>query len=132
MFKEYSDIKEYILNENDIEQINTLVKEKYSKWEWNYAYFEYYEFRNIIRKDTIDSIRSKDAPSTIYFKVKNGIIQDFAIESDYLTKEDIDKIATSLNNTQHRYEAIIERLAELDIFGDDKWITLVDFVEMLF
>ena len=133
LFKEYSDIMEYKLNENDIEQINKLVKEKYSKWEWNYAYFGNYEFRNvIISKGANDSLRSKDAPYTIYFKVKNGIIQDFAIESDYLTKEDINKIATSLNNIQHRYETIMERLADLDIFRENRWVTLLDFVEMLF
>jgi len=124
LFKEYSDIKEYILNENDIEQINYLIEEKYSKWEWNYAYFGNYEFRNIIR--------SKDTLSTIYFTVKNGIIQDFTLESDYLTKDDINKIAICLNNIQHRYETIMERLAELEIFRENRWVTLLDFVEMLF
>ena len=131
--KEYSDIQEYILNDKDIAQINKLIEEKYSKWEWNYAYFGNYEFRNaIITKDANDSIRSKDAPSTLYFKVKNGLIEDFAIESEYLTKVEINQIATNLNNTQHRYETIMKKLENLGIFDENKLMSLEDFVEGLF
>ncbi|HRS02663.1 MAG TPA: lipoate--protein ligase [Bacteroidota bacterium] len=131
--KEYTDIKEYTLNNRDIAQINKLVEEKYSKWEWNYAYFGNYEFRNEIRSVSAnDSVRSKDAPSTIYFRVKNGLIQDFTIESDESNNKEIEEIATSLNNTQHRYDIILEKLGKLDIFSGNKWITLVEFIEMLF
>lgn len=122
--KKFPEASDYILNDKDIENINLLIANKYSTWEWNYGYFGNYEFK---QNAEIDGEHLE-----IYFQVKNGLIQEFKIECPYFNSDECALIDLSLKNTQHKYSAIREKLESLDLFHNDKRISIQNLMKLLF
>ena len=71
----HPDIKLYELSEYDHQQINILVNNKYSSWDWNFGYSPNYNFKK--------TIKTNGGFIEINMDVINGIIIDFKLYGDF-------------------------------------------------
>jgi len=83
----------YILSENDINNIENLIGKKYSTWDWNFGYSPDYEFRNIA---IIEGRKT-----TIFLQVEKGIIVDARINKF----ENLQKL---FHNVRHDHDEIVK------------------------
>jgi lipoate---protein ligase len=81
-----------------IAEINKLVFQKYSGWDWNFGYSPRYEFRK--------KISMKEIVSELTFIAEKGIIQDIRCEGFEILKK--------LNGARHRYEDIFQTLNDTE------------------
>lgn len=95
----FSGAVEYQLNLEDLKGIEELVKNKYSRWEWNYQYVSNYFFNNqiYIGKEIV----------TVQMQVKNGLIQNIIFQSNF----DLSFLENLLQNKEHKFE-IVEKQIE--------------------
>ena len=99
--------KYYSLSKLDIENINKLVEEKYSTWDWNFGHSPKYSLYNEL----------KYPGGTVEFNlnVDKGIIKDIKFFGDFFGKCDISHIENLLSNTKHEEESIKNILNSIDI-----------------
>jgi lipoate-protein ligase A len=92
----------YEFSQNDIEQINKLVNDKYKEWEWNYGYSPKYNFEKsqITSEGTID----------VQLIVEKGYINELKINSSFLNKEIISKIEITLKGVKHELVSVRKEL----------------------
>lgn len=91
----YNSVAQYKLNDKDTDQIEKLVDNKYSKWEWNYAYHADYEFTNETQ------IKSK----TLYLNliVSGGFIKTIKVNYGNYRLTELEDL---LINQKHKIEDI--------------------------
>ena len=88
----------YSITENDSEKVKRLITEKFSTWQWNYAYSPKYEFRN---SDIVNGENTE-----IYLEVENGIIKDAKITNN----QELQELVTGCN---HEFNNILEQITKL-------------------
>jgi lipoate-protein ligase A len=116
--------KEYKLTDHDLENINKLVEERYSTWEWNYGYSPTFDFKK--------SHRFKIGKIEILLKVNKGVIEECKIYGDFLGISDIGGLETKLKGENYKEDNIRELLQKINIkkyFGN---ITNEEFMGLLF
>ncbi|MCF8405699.1 MAG: lipoate--protein ligase [Bacteroidales bacterium] len=86
--KQFSGIEHYDLNDEDIAQIESLVKDKYSTWEWNYGYSPPFTF--------IHQLKINKVKHTIELIVKEGLLMDFKVQP--LNEAIISKLNSMINH----------------------------------
>ncbi|MFC2129363.1 lipoate--protein ligase [Bacteroidota bacterium] len=97
-------IMEYILDswqgsirnaysEGDIQEIEQLAEERFSTWEWNFAYSPKYVFRK--------EERIKKGLLSVEMKVVSGIIEELYIQSDFLGRSDTTLLEKMLTGIRH-------------------------------
>lgn len=84
-----NNLEEYKFTSNDLDEINKLVKEKYSTYEWNIGY-------SPKGKSRFDG-RFIFGTLTLTFDLVDGLIDNAEIFGDYFAKGDIKPIAENLN-----------------------------------
>jgi lipoate-protein ligase A len=99
--------KLYELTEKDIENINTLVHDKYSTWEWNFGNSPKYGFEN--------AVKYPGGNVEFSLNVERGIIKDIKIYGDFFGKCDISDIENALTGVKHSEEGIVKALSKFDI-----------------
>jgi len=90
--------KIYKYSENDIEQINQLVKDKYSTWKWNFGYSPKYNFEK--------SVVTKNGRFEIQMNIEKGFIKNIKILGDLLTEYDTSNIQKLLVGIEHEEYSI--------------------------
>lgn len=97
----------YNLTEEDIYNINKLVEEKYSTWDWNFGNSPKYSLSNEL----------KYAGGNIEFNlnVEKGIIKNIKFFGDFFGKNDVSFIEDKLIGIKHDEESIREALINIDI-----------------
>lgn len=120
----YPDAIDYELSESDIEQINKLVKEKYSTWEWNYGYVSNYNFTN--------KVRTTAGTIEINMDINNGIIEKIKFYGDYFSALDTEEIELLLTKVKHREEDIRQALHNVDITKYFHNLPAEEFYKILF
>ena len=116
--------EEYILSENQREEINELFKEKYSTWEWNYGESPDFTYKNYKRF----SFGGID----IRLNIKNGLIENCKIFGDFFGTEDVNILEGNLKGVKYieeEVEKIIEDEPLEKYFGN---ITKKDFLKLIF
>ena len=102
----------YELNENDTQNIEVLVNEKFKTWQWNFGYSPKYLFKN--------EIEIEGKKLSIELNVKKGIIEDCNISGDYFSVEVAHHLQNLLQNKRHIFEDLKEIIKEIqDSFSDD-------------
>ncbi len=81
-------MQEYLLTDEDYEQIEALKKEKYSTWEWNYGITKEYGY-SIDRKFDFGLV-------SIKANVERGIIKEIRIFGDFFGDGDIEQLESAL------------------------------------
>ncbi len=92
----YPDAVQVEFDRNDYEKIQELVDTKYSTWKWNFGYSPPY----VMNKKLLFT----DGHIRFTLEVKNGIIQQADLESDFIDREALDLTEEILKGIQHREE----------------------------
>ncbi len=120
----YPDCREYEFNDTDVNSIQELVENKYSKWEWNFGYSPQYSMQKMIK--------TNGGFIEIHLNVDNGFIREAKIFGDFFNRKEISEIETLLMETPHTEEAILEKLTGIQ-FGDYfQNVNPAEFVKGLF
>ncbi|MCE5330218.1 lipoate--protein ligase [bacterium] len=97
----------YEFSEDDLGEINELVKNKYKTWDWNYGYSPKYNFSN--------KKKFSGGLVEIYLDVEDGIIKNAKIYGDFFSKSDIVNIEKALKDIRHSENEISGLLAQFNI-----------------
>jgi lipoate-protein ligase A len=113
--KENSHARFYELTEADIAAIQTLAKEKYSSWEWNFGYSPKYTFQKLIK--------TEGGHIEIYLNVVKGLIEEAKFHGDFFNindKEEIEKALIGCKHFQADIEAVIQQFDVPKYFNNTK------------
>lgn len=97
----------YILNEKDVQEIDKLVAEKYSTWEWNYGFSPAYNFT-----------KAKKIPAgfiEVHIDVQKGLIENIKIFGDFFASKPIEELEQLLLHARHEEQEIANILNQVDI-----------------
>lgn len=97
----------YELSNYDIDEINKLVEEKYSTWEWNFGNSPKYSLNNEVSY----------CGGNIEFNldVEKGFIKKIKFFGDFFGKKDVSYIEDLLKDTKHNESSIKDVLSIVDI-----------------
>ena len=115
---------EYVLTENETAEINKLVAEKYSTFEWNWGYSPKYNFSK--------KQRFLSGGVEVCLSIENGIIKETKIYGDFFSAGGIDELEAALSGIRHdkaEVTKIIENVWKENIIGN---ISAEEFVECMF
>jgi len=97
----------YELSEEDINEINKLVEEKYNTWQWNFGHSPKYAFNN--------EIKYPGGNIEFSLNVEKGLIKEIKFFGDFFGKKDVSYIEDLLKNTNHNEASIRSILNNIDI-----------------
>ncbi|MBP2623289.1 lipoate--protein ligase [Streptococcus oricebi] len=107
MKKEYPEMTEYVLSEEEIAQIKENQAKKFGNWDWNYGKSPDY---NIKRGTKFPSGKVE-----IYANVVNSKIEGIKIYGDFFGIEDVAAVEDVLRGQKYEREDVLSALASLDI-----------------
>ncbi|MCB5245447.1 MAG: lipoate--protein ligase [Candidatus Cloacimonadaceae bacterium] len=113
VLKFYPDSREYRLTAEDEKSINTLMKNKYETWEWNFGHSPAYNH--------IQMIRCPAGTIEFHTDVHKGKITGLRIYGDFFGELDPSELELALIGLPHRVEAIrkvLETLPLNEYFGE--------------
>lgn len=116
--------EEHKLSYEELDGIQDLFKEKYSRWEWNYGESPKSNYQNYKRFD----FGSVD----IRFNVLNGLIQDTKIYGDFFGTQDVALLQEKLNGVRYDKMEVVDAIENEPLekyFGS---ISKEEFVELMF
>lgn len=94
----------YQFSASDRNEINELVKGKYSRWNWNFAYSPDYIFTK--------NINHGDADFSFALRVKKGLIYSLEIETSHPDFQDFNNYSALFSGVRHNPKSIRERLSQ--------------------
>lgn len=97
----------YELSEEDINEINKLVEEKYNTWQWNFGHSPKYALNN--------EIRYPGGNIEFSLNVEKGLINKIKFFGDFFGKKDVTYIEDLLKNVKHNEITIKTTLSSIDI-----------------
>lgn len=97
----------YTFTQEDIDNINKLVTEKYNTWEWNYGNSPKYSFKN--------EMRFIGGSVELNLNIKKGIIKEVKFFGDFFSKFDISEIENALIGVKHSKDEVENILNKFDI-----------------
>ena len=97
----------YELSDEDMKNINKLVEEKYSTWEWNFGNSPKYSLNN--------ELKYPGGNVEFNLDVKDGIIKNIKFFGDFFGKEDVSFIEDKLKNIKHSEDSIKDALKDVNI-----------------
>lgn len=116
--------KEYILTEEDLSAIRSLMEKRYLNWEWNYGQSPAFEVEK--------GRRFEGGRLELKFNVEKGKITDIRLFGDFFGKKDTREIEELLKNQEYREETVRAALVSIDLNEYLSGITLDNFIECLF
>ncbi|WP_033829569.1 lipoate--protein ligase [Bacillus andreraoultii] len=121
---EGSEIKEYVLTEEDWKNIEELSKTKYQTWEWNYG--------KSPKSNIENSKRFPIGTIDVRLDVAQGIIENVKIFGDFFGWGDVAEIENKLTGVRYEKSELEEALKDVDIkhyFGN---IEKEDFINLIY
>ncbi len=100
--------EEYSFSEDDIKNINKLVKEKYSTYEWNIA-------RSPKGKNTF-SHKFPFGIFTLNFDLENGIISNVQIFGDFFELKPVIELSENLNGVKFVKDQVLTALKDINLY----------------
>lgn len=120
-FRDRSD-GEYSFTEADLSGIRQLVKDKYSRWEWNFGRSPFYTYEK--------EMLSPTGSVQLRLNVDNGIINNAYIYGDFFGVRNKQELEQKLAGLPHEKEHIRVALKGIDIASYIHGMTESDFVEL--
>lgn len=114
----------YEFTPEDLQKIEQIRDEKYSKKEWNYGHSPNYSFKK--------GVRTNGGTLEMNLDVKKGIIHKAKIYGDFFSEKDIKDIELALENTSHDEESIRKSLEPFIISSYFHNIELEDVLDAMF
>jgi len=115
MLDEDEELTEGMLSEADLNEINSLMKNKYMSWEWNYGYSPEFNMKQGKRFD--------GGKVEVLINVKQGIIQGIKFYGDFFGSESPEEIEALLTGKRYKEDEIRNVLEQLNINDYFKGIT---------
>ena len=103
----YPDMTEYQLSPDELRKIEQSANEQFGTWDWTYGKAPEYT----ISRD----VRYPAGKITTYANVENSIIKSIKIYGDFFGIRDVDDIEMLLIGEPYDYNAVLEKLATIDI-----------------
>lgn len=97
----------YELSDHDINEINKLVDEKYSTWEWNFGHSPKYSLNN--------EIKYPGGNIELSLNVEKGLITEIKFFGDFFGRKDVSYVENLLKNIKHNESNIKSILESIDI-----------------
>ncbi|RFU62287.1 lipoate--protein ligase [Bacillus sp. V59.32b] len=107
IFEDSEEIPEYVLTEQDWENIHQLSKERYQNWDWNYGKSPKFNLQH--------SQRFPVGSIDIRLEVNKGIIENCKIYGDFFGVGDVNDIEDILKGIRYEKEAIEKALVNVDV-----------------
>ena len=123
IFEDSSHIQEYVLTEEDWENIHKLSKERYQNWEWNYGKSPNFNLQH--------SKRFKVGQIEFRLEVKKGMIEQCKIFGDFFGVGDVSEIEKLLIGVKYAKAAIEEAFKDIDVkhyFGNVEKSEILDLI----
>ena len=111
------------MTENDLEKINTLVREKYNTWEWTFGSSPKYSFKN--------EMKYPGGLIEFYANVEKGRIKDVKIFGDFFGRYDVSEIENALIGVKHDEDDIRRVLSSFDINNYFANISIDELVKLM-
>lgn len=112
------------LSDADHRQIERMVTEKYSTWDWNFGYSPKYNFKK--------QLKTNGGHVEINLHAENGIIVAVKIFGDYFNKLDTNEIETALIGIPHTEDAIRYKLSAYNIGDYFTHVSLDELISIFF
>jgi lipoate-protein ligase A len=123
MFDEDTELTEGQLSEADLKEINSLMENKYLKWEWNYGYSPEFNVRN--------GRRFENGKIDVLINVREGIIQGIKFYGDFFGSENPDEIGALLVGKRYEEFEIRNALSQLNVNDYFKGITMDELLSCI-
>ncbi len=121
VIKEYDIENIYEFNENDLEEIKEIAKNRFETWEWNYGKSPVYKCQN--------SIKYPSGVVEYNVNVEGGIIKEVSIYGDFFGEKDIKEVEPKLIGIRHDINALSNTLNEIDIDDYIRGLSNKEFIE---
>ena len=125
MNDKFPDAKTIELSDEDHINIQKLVDEKYSTWDWNFGYSPTYNFRKQVKTANGGHIEMN-------LQVEAGIMTAIRIFGDYFSRFDTGELETALTGLPHTTQALNEFAASIDIGEYFAHVTAEEFMNLFF
>ncbi len=122
--QEQQKIETHIFTPQELEAIETIQKQRYDTWEWNYGASPQYD---IVKHRRIEHCGTFD----IHMNVKNGMITAFDIFGDYFgngNKADLQKILQGVALEEKALQQVLQNITLTEYFHN---MTNHDFISLL-
>ncbi len=93
-------LERYDFNKSDLEEINALVKTKYSTYEWNFGYSP--KGKNVLEEKFSFGLL------TLSFDTGGGVMENVSIHGDFFSIKPVEKFAKSLNGVRFERQALLK------------------------
>ncbi|WP_163101675.1 lipoate--protein ligase [Peribacillus alkalitolerans] len=123
IFDGKENVSQYVLNEEDWENIHQLSKERYQNWDWNYGQSPRFNIQQ--------SHRFPVGQIDIRLDVNKGMIENCKIFGDFFGVGDVAEIEARLVGKRYDKSALKDALCDLDVkhyFGNitkEEWMDLI-------
>lgn len=107
MIKENPGAIQYELTIDDIQAIETLVKEKYNTWDWNFGFSPNYNFKK--------AIKIPAGFIELHMDVDQGYIQEVKVFGDFFASKPIEELEKKLIGQKHNLDQIESILNTMDL-----------------
>ncbi|MFF2446247.1 lipoate--protein ligase [Neobacillus sp. NPDC058068] len=124
IFDGQEEIPEYVLTEEDWEQIHQLSKERYRNWEWNYGKSPNFNLQH--------SHRFPVGSIDVRLEVNKGILENCKIYGDFFGVGDVREIENCLKDIRYEKSEIEKALAAIDTSYYFGKITKEEFINLIY
>lgn len=119
------DVKEYVLTDEDWEQIEKFKDQYTGNWEWNYGESPYFDLERSERVEGVGTVEVK-------LNVEKGVISDFKIYGDFFGLGEIEDVENKILGIKYDVPSIKSALEEVDLnkyIGD---ISVDELTELIY
>ena len=124
IFSETKNASEYVITSEDINEINKLVEDKYSKTEWNYGFKQEFSVSNEAKFDL--------GLVQININIKDNLINSIKINGDFFGINDIEELEKVFIGCLYKRETIQELLLKTQLDNYIKGITQDQMIKLFF
>jgi len=115
-------VQEYKLTEKEQQAVETLRREKYLTWEWNYGQSPAF--------NQVKSGRFACGGIEVRLFVEKGLIQECSIYGDFFSNKELSELIEAIRGTKHERAALEKVLAGQDLKGYFGPITLDELLSL--
>ncbi|MDQ0221614.1 lipoate--protein ligase [Streptococcus moroccensis] len=106
MKKEYPDMTEYVLSEDELKHIQEIRDTKFGTWDWNFGETPEYTIER--------NVRYPAGKISTFAKVEKSVIESIKIYGDFFGIGDVSDIENLLVGTRYEYQDVLEKLQTID------------------
>ena len=123
LLDEYAELAEAQLSEAALYEIDSLMKNKYMSWEWNYGFSPEFNVKQ--------GKRFEGGKIEVLINVKQGVIKDIKFYGDFFASENPEEIEALLLGKRYEENEIKNTLAQLNIHDYFRGITLDELLSCI-